>query len=188
MENPIRTRVIARLDALGLKPSSAAVGAKLTAAGLNRTYLYEFVSGKKDAINPRNIPIIAEVLDVTPEYLLAGKTDAAKEGLGISGICEAGAWRETQPDMPLPISLPVDNRFPLEDQRAYLVRGSHAEAMGIIDGSVLVVATTAPARAGDVVVVTRHRGRETEITVTRFENAPTDSTVAGVVLFCLRTF
>jgi SOS-response transcriptional repressor LexA len=213
MENPIRTRVIARLDALGLTASSDALSKRLTAQGLNKTYLYDFVAGVKNSLRMSNLPAEAKALDCSVEYLLSGeesstqtsrkprrnkpkvseeieklpeKTSAAMREL--SGICEAGTWRETQPTMPLPVRLPTDSRFPIEDQRAYLVHGDHAEKFGIGNGSIIVIATTAPARAGDVVVVTRHRGTETEISVTRFENAPGDSKVAGVVLFNFRTF
>lgn len=137
-----------------------------------RTYLNELLTGKKQTVRPKRLPRVAAVLECDPEYLL-GQQDTPKknpEGVGrlrVAGIAEAGAWRTDGAEVEgeyLPIA--ADPRYPAALQRAYLIRGRHAEWAGIDDGDVVVAIKGAGARDGDVVVVrqTRDEG-DSEITI-----------------------
>lgn len=84
----------------------------------------------------------------------------------IAGILEAGVWRgqEAQPFEAIPLA--PDPRFPAERQAAYLVRGHHADALGVRDGDVVLALVDGPPRDGDLVVARRVRSEgETELTV-----------------------
>jgi hypothetical protein len=170
LKNPVRDRVVARLEALGWKPSSAVVRDRLKAEGLNPTYLYEFVSGKKDAVSQRNMPVIARVLQTTVDALAAGPPQTPAALVQIEGVCEEGAWRDVQPPLPFPASIPVHSRYPVDQQHAFLVIGAHAEALQVQDASVLVCVSGVAPRLGDIVVVRRRKpGGDIEYTARRFD-------------------
>ena len=195
MENPMKARVLARLAEMNLKPSSQAIRDALEAEGLNKTYLYELVSGRKSGIPQAKVPVIARVLGVTPDYLNGLTPSSAQAGVRIIGICEAGAWREpNQPRIEGPLIIP-DHRVRADRQVAYLVRGNHAENLGIGDAAIVVAGTGVPPRKGEIVVAERARAdgmRETFIR--RFDDAedpreqPIPDQVIGVVLFSIKTF
>lgn len=159
MENFLRTRVQARLDALGLNPFEAA-----RRAGGERTFLNDILIGKKDTIRRAAIPRVADALDCDPEYLLGAqdvprrapspspgnpgnKPEKAPQGIRLVGIAEAGTWRLAGRSGASP-ALPIapDPRHPAEVQVAYLVRGDHAAGLGATDGAVVVGVTGAQDR------------------------------------------
>lgn len=198
MENKIKDRVLTRLAELGLKPSSFELRAALEAEGFNGTYLYELASGKKNSIPKTKFARLARVLRVPPSYfdgagVLSGANAAAS--VSIVGICEAGAWRKAEPSaLPGPVITP-DSRVAADKQIAYLVRGNHAENIGIGDGSVIVVGTGMSPRNGEVVVVESHReDGMIETLVRKFSDADQSSqpngkqTVVGIVLQAIKTF
>lgn len=171
MENFMRARVQARLDALGLNPFEAA-----RAAGLNRYIVFDLIEGKKSTIRHKAVVQLAQALDCDPEYLIGaqkypkatpeGEAPAAAEGMPLAGICEEGAWRTpdaaTQPQR-LPIA--PDPRYPAEAQAAYLMRGDAGEPLGIRDGDVIVAVADTAFRDGDMIIARRSRqGGEIETT------------------------
>lgn len=157
MENFLRRRVKERLDVLRLNPFEAA-----RRAGAQRHFLDDLLSGKKESIRPDALIRVAEVLDCDPEYLVGAQStprrlpDGEGGSLPLGGICEAGVWRSPGGD-PVPQSMPVapDPRFPAERQIAYLVRGHHADALGLQDGDVLVVLDEDAIRPGDIIICRR---------------------------------
>lgn len=161
----IRVRIRELLDQKGLNPFEAA-----RKAGLERSFINDLLIGKKQTIREKTIPSLAQVLGCDPEYL-AGYQEMPRKSqirdtsrISLSGVCEAGAWRD--PSMPMPDfgELPIvpDPRYKADDQAFYLIRGDHAEGLGIIDGSVIGIVTSGALelshrkiRAGDVVLVAR---------------------------------
>lgn len=165
MDNFLRARVRERLSALGLNPFEAA-----RRMGVDRTFVNDLLSGKKETMRPKAILKAAAALDCDPEFLIGAQATPrrARDGDGglmpLAGICEAGVWR-SQVAEPMPSSLPVafDPRYPRERQAAYLIRGHHADALNLSDGDVLVSVRDEPVRDGDVVIFRRRRGNESEL-------------------------
>ncbi len=192
MENPMRARVLSRLSEMGLRPSSQEIRDKLVSHGLNKTYLYEFVSGKKAQINLNNLPAIADVLGVDVEYLTGEVAGTAPDGVRIVGICEAGAWRAQRAHVHESLKIAPDRRYPVSSQEAYLVHGNHAENLGIPDGSVLVIAKDIHPRAGEIMVARRDRDDGTsEVFAARYEGQVPDQPgfrIVGIVLMAVRMF
>lgn len=198
MENEIRDRVVTRLAELGLKPSSFELRAALEAEGFNGTYLYELVAGRKKGIPRTKIARLAKVLKVDPEYLTGQIEEigiAAGPGVKIVGICEAGAWREPSIVTLKGPAISPDPRVSAESQVAYLVRGNHAENLGIGDASIIVIGKGVIPRSGEIVAVERTREDGTKETSLRKVDdvnfaAQEDGkeTIIGVVLFAIRTF
>lgn len=152
----MRARVRERLSALGISAFEAA-----RRVGAERTFLNDLLVGKKETIRPSAIAKVAEVLDCDPDYLIGAQatprkpTGLASGMMPLAGIVEAGAWRG--PDAVPVEALPVapDPRFPPERQAAYLLRGHHADELGLQDGDVLVAVEDGQSRDGDVVIARR---------------------------------
>lgn len=167
MSYMLKSRIQNRLEYKGLNPFEAA-----RMAGLERSFLNDLLIGKKQTIRSKYMPAIASTLDCDQDYLI-GLQDTPRKVPGgnrsghsmeLVGICEAGAWRDVGyalPDLG-GISIEPDQRYSLDDQECYLVRGDHAAGLGITDGSVVCIALL-PAinddgrslRSGDVVLVER---------------------------------
>lgn len=162
MSERLRTRVRERLDAKGLNPFEAA-----RMAGLERSYVNDLLIGKKHTVREKKLPALASILDCDPDYLMGAqdtprRSGGGRGGMRMAGIVEAGAWRSASSFVssagPMPIE--PDPRFPPNEQEAYRVRGDHAAGLGILDASILCIATTAGLEAtgrklhdGDVVLV-----------------------------------
>lgn len=176
MENLIKRRVGERLSSLGYNPFEAA-----RIAGLERSFINDLLVGKKQSIRGSKLPALAAALDCDQEYLLGiqptprAETDrkTVSEGLRISGLCEAFAWRDFdfRPTSLPDLTILPDERYPAEGQVAFLVRGDHAAGMGVADGSVLCVALAGTIdaagrhlRDGDAVLARRTKGDLIEIT------------------------
>ncbi len=168
MENYMRSRVRERLSALGITAFEAA-----RRVGAERTFLNDLLVGKKDTIRPAAIPKVAEVLGCDADYLVGAQatprkpTGLASGTMPLAGICEAGAWRAPETGEAM-TSLPVahDPRFAPERQVAFLIRGHHADGLGLQDGDVVVAVNDGQAREGEVVIARRRReGGEVEMTV-----------------------
>ena len=189
MENILRDRVRARLEALDLNPFEAA--RRIPA---ERTFLNDLLIGKKDTIRRSAIPGVAAALDCDPGYLI-GSQDAPRRAdagsppqapeipslapatpVPLIGVAEAGTWRPWPVSGP-PQSLPIhhDQRFPAADQVAFIVRGDHAADLGAADGSVILALSGGSYRDGDVVVIRRTRhgddGAEAETSLRRYAHA-----------------
>lgn len=163
MENYMRARVRERLSALGISAFEAA-----RRVGAERAFLNDLLVGKKETIRPSAIRKVAEVLECDPDYLIGAQATPRKApgGMTLAGICEAGAWRGrgSIPVEALPVA--PDPRFPAERQAAYLLRGHHADGLGLQDGDVLVAVEESQARNGDTVIVRRRKETgEVELTV-----------------------
>jgi transcriptional regulator with XRE-family HTH domain len=147
-------------------------------AGLNRSYVYEILRGKKS--NPRNAPLeaLARVLHCRPEYL-RGQVDTpdgeaasraqVDTGLPLAGSCARDVWQTVKTGQRAFLPVAPDPRYPIEDQKAYSVRDQHAEWLGIVEGSILVVVSGLDPRPHDVVVVRRERRGAFELSVRRVE-------------------
>lgn len=166
MENLLRARIRARLNALDINPFEAA--RRIPA---ERTFLNDLLIGRKESIRPARLPAVAAALECDPEYLV-GRQDqprrqaaaqtpeisplAGNSTLPLVGIAEAGTWRPAgKSEAPAALPIPPDPRFPAADQAAYLIRGDHAAWLGAGDGAVVVAVTGAPIRDGDAVIVRR---------------------------------
>lgn len=185
MENPMRARIRERLDALGINEYEAA-----TRAGFQRSYLYEFLTGKKDSIRIQNLEKIAKALDTTVEFL-NGKAEAAIAGtsLPLSGICEHDAWR-TSPAVPVgTVAVPPDARYPIGAQTAWLVRGDHFAPLGIPDGAIVIAVRGVKPRPGDYALVRRKDGQKTEISIAPADaNLGKKDVVIGIITSALKIF
>lgn len=175
MENYLRERIRERLDAAGISPFEAA-----RKIGAERGFINDLLVGKKDTIRQKAIPALAEVLDCDPAYLIGAQAAPrvaeyaerdAVMGMPVAGICEAGAWRDgagAGAGKMLPLA--PDPRFSTQSQRAYLIRGHHADGLGAADGDIVVAVLGADWRDGDTVIARRtKRGRGSELTVRRVE-------------------
>lgn len=193
MENYLRQRVRERLAALGINPFEAA-----RRVGAERTFISDLLTGKKETIRQKLIPKVAEVLDCDPEFLVGAQAvprRAKCDGSGVmtlAGICEAGVWRDHSADK-APVALPVspDPRYPPERQLAFVLRGHHADGLGLMDGDVLVALRDAPAREGDIVISRRIRDAgETELSVRRItsDQGTEGFDVLGIVINAHRVF
>lgn len=173
MDNFLRERIRDRLETMGITAFEAA-----RRAGSDRTFIHDLLIGKKDSIRPASLERIAAALECDPEYLIGAQATTRKPphgtelgGMVLAGICEAGAWRG-QEAAQMPMSLPVapDPRFPSESQAAYLVRGHHADDLGLQDGDLLICINDEAARDGDLVICRRTRARgEVELTARLLE-------------------
>ena len=148
MENPIRHRVAERLSSLGYNPFEAA-----RIAGLERSFINDLLVGKKQTVRGGKLPALAEALQCDQAYLLGIQPTPRAENvhkshnhrLRIIGICEAQAFRPVDFSLSSTddLTIQADDRFPAGEQAAYLVRGDHAAAIGVTDGSVICVALMA---------------------------------------------
>ncbi|MGA0615908.1 hypothetical protein [Paracoccus sp. KR1-242] len=171
MENPMRARIRARLDAIQKNPGEVAIS-----AGFDRIYLYEFLEGRKKNLRWSNVPKIAKVLECDPRYLtgeidtpwpVEGLTTTMTfgeatppmpiRGLPVTGVISLMAWSEGDLKPPAKITVAPDIRYPEADQRAYIVMGDTWKSAGISDGSIVTVANMPP-REGDLVVARVTRG------------------------------
>lgn len=173
MGERLRSRVRERLDAKGLNPFEAA-----RMAGLERSYVNDLLIGKKETIREKKLPALASILDCDPDYLTGAQDTPRRSGAGsggmrMVGIVEAGAWRSASSFVTTAGAFPIDPdpRFPSEEQQAYRVRGDHAVGLGILDASILCIATMAGLEAagrklhdGDVVLVRQSNGGLSELT------------------------
>lgn len=173
-----KERIEARLADLHLTQFDAA-----ERAGLGRTYVYDFLIGKKDTMRKAQLSALASVLDCDPEYLLgrqdtfrradiAGAPAAVEGQMPFGGFCEAGAWRTPgASDWPRAVPISADPRYPAGDQVAFIVKGTHAEPFHIFPESILVAVENITAREGDVVVAERRKpDGDFELTVRKYEN------------------
>lgn len=165
MSHLLKARIQERLDYKGLNPFEAA-----RMAGQERSFINDLLIGKKQTIRGKAIPALAQMLGCDPEYLLGSQVTPrrgampSEQGVTLAGISEAGAWRDEDIVLPdlgkLPLS--TDPRYSPDDQKFYLVRGDHADGLGVNDGSVVCVVSSAALeaanrsiRAGDVVLIKR---------------------------------
>lgn len=157
MSENLRRRIQERLETLGINPFEAE-----RRAHLKRGYINDLLIGKKTTFREKALPALADALECDIEYLTGSAPSPVRtaatieDGMRLSGIAEAGAWRdptmESIPDTPLPI-LP-DPRYSPDELELYLVRGDHAARLGITDGSVVCVLTsTKTIRERDIVLV-----------------------------------
>lgn len=196
MSNPMRTRIAAHLDAIGLKPSSQAIKDALVAQGLHKTYLYEFMSGKKDTVAPKSLPALAKALNVSMGLLDGSDHQAAPAQIKIGGICEEGAWRAPIEPTEARASYLPDTRIDPAQQVAYLVRGNHATSLGIVEGSVVIVGLGMQPRAGEVVLIERLREDGMRQTLLKKHDASQKQSVhggfseqiIGIVLLSIKRF
>lgn len=205
MENPMISRIQERLDALGKNAFEVAI-----AAGFDRTYVYEFLEGRKKSLRWNNIPRLAEQLDCDPKYLTgeintpwpSGDEEGVDAGLPgsiqVSGMVSKDAWFREDFKLPTKITVAPDPRYPAATQRAFVVSGDTWRDHGIVDGSVVVTAPIEP-REGDLLVAqVQRRSGEVQTIIglrkggeIRFEEQPKRSEkveIAGVIVMENRTF
>lgn len=210
MTDLLKQRVQERLRALDISAFEAA-----RRAGFERTFINDLLIGKKRSIGVKNIPRVAEALECDPRYLMGHihaphgpqnpEHHGSDQGVPISGVCEAGVWRES-PAAPAGGERPVpaDPRYAADAQMAFIVRGDHAEKIGLSDGSVALAVAGLPYRDGDTVIARRSRnGAGDEFTIRviqgdrlELKGAPEsgesigidEAEIVGVVIMGLRIF
>lgn len=129
----MRTRIRDRLQELDLPATTAAVQ-----AGLDRSFLSDFLAGKKHNIASSKILPLAHVLQISVGAMLG--EDASCKAVGnspdeahrvqCSTIFEASAWREPSTE-PVPlkqaVNLTPDPRWPASSQSAGIIFDAHAD-------------------------------------------------------------
>ena len=158
MSELLRSRVNERIQALGINPFEAERRAKL-----KRGFVNDLLIGKKDTMREKALAALAAALECDIAYLIGAQqtpTLLPAEFAGsmkLSGIAEAGAWRDPSsadiPEDALPI-LP-DPRYSAAKQSVYLVRGDHAAGLKISGGSIVFAVADGAYREGDVVIAKR---------------------------------
>lgn len=192
MENPMRERIQARLDALGI----SAIEAASRAPNMNKFFIYDFMTGRKSSISVKRIGDVAKALSCSPEYLTGSVREigASPHSMTLSGLIEPGTWRRKQPDLGADLGVTPDDRYPTESQLAFLARGEKLAGIGILDGAIVVATQAIAPRVGDVVVVRNRRkgdgGTEQEITAQKVSKLSecADSDVLGVVIQSIKVF
>lgn len=197
MENPMRERIQARLNALGI----SAIEAAKRVPTLNRYFIYDFMNGKKASIPAKRIEEVAQALECDKDYLLgtARGTIPGLKSLTLSGIIEPGTWRAKQPDFGTPLHVLPDNRFPAESQLGFICRCDDFGELGIPNGAVVVTTLAMQPRVGDIVVTKESRdgptGREHMISAARIASnhklldmSRGDSKILGVVVQAISVF
>ena len=138
----------------------------------------DIVSGKTRSPRLDSLTAIAQVLSVSPEYLL-GRIDtyfpetagALSNSIAIVGSVGAGIWLE---EVTLPggnIQFPSDPRFPNGGLQAWRVDNDSADLL-IGTGGYIVTANMPPFD-GSVVILKRESGEVVERSVRRLERHPT---------------
>ena len=148
MSESLKERVARRLDELELGAITAA-----TSVGLERTYIRDIVTGKKKSVSTEKLPVLAQALRTTVEYLTfrtdnpeprGGRlrvvsrptvTESTVEDLSsgdafnfakVDGSVQAGAFLAVEAfddDLGEVISAPRDPLFPFARQVAHRVKG-----------------------------------------------------------------
>lgn len=183
----MRARIRERMEATGKDQYAVA-----EEAGLSRTSVWAYLTGRTDTIRRSNLEKIAPVLGCTVEELtgeargpasvddgdykdalpnLSGTQPISlrklpQGSLAIEGIIGAWAAASSKPITRIPIM--PDPRYPTAQQSAYLVIGDAWKETGISDGSVVTISKMPP-RDGDMVAVqlTRQNG-ERSVTISEW--------------------
>ena len=182
----ILRRIDQRRQQLKISERAAALQAGLS-SGQIRTMRRQHRLGLQHGASIRTITHLAQALRTTPEWLMSGtgQAEPAAEnaspvtgepaGLRISGVVGAGVWIEAGSDTGEPRAryIPADLRYPAKYQSAYEVRGTSTDRFARPGDFLIVVdrvATGAPVRSGDVVIVTRKKDGLREVTARRFKS------------------
>lgn len=135
-------RVQERLHALQLNPAETA-----RRAGLARTFVADLLHGKKKTVRNDGLAALARALECDVDYLTGAQETPRKNRqqkreeaeIEICGICEAGVWRPIAAPMdPTRIPIAPDQRFSDVPHKAFLIRGSGANRIGIEDGMIVI--------------------------------------------------
>ncbi len=172
----IRRRINARIADLDMPITRVA-----TEAGLERSYLSEYLSGKKQSIRAESVLPLAQVLQCDAAFLL-GTQDRprqyAAEGqaafLPVRGIIENNAWRDVEPDGETS-PLVTDPRWSDDQQFAMKVVGESANRIAANGAFLHIVAGDVPMVDGAVVVIRRKHAAgglfETSLRIVRVSGA-----------------
>lgn len=151
------------------------------ALGVPESTYYGHENGSRDPSRD-DVARYARFFAVSPAWLEYGSTEPtspeAIRRVIVAGETQAGMWREVdalidEPPAPIPA---IETRYGALPQFAYRVRGGSMMADRIFDGDYVICVPYFDARAritdGDIVVVERRRGGETETTVKRVATFP----------------
>ncbi len=160
----LRERLRERLETLDIPITRAG-----ELAGYERTFLVEFLNGKKQSLAMHALPAIARVLNCDSSYLLGEQDEArrfrgASGALKIKGYVELGSYRDdTEVDLPAPIL--ADPRWAADRQFAMQVRDLSADEL-VSDGGILhcITPDRPPQHAEHIILATNRNGLR-EITV-----------------------
>lgn len=177
----MRARIRERLEAIGKDQYEVA-----EEAGLSRTSIWSFLTGRTDTIRRSNLEKIAKALECRVDDLM-GEPDkpTATKGLGLASNIKqmrpapgpsrkasqdvtleiegiVGAWSSSRSGTASRIPIAPDPRHPASQQTAFMVIGDEWKDIGISDGSIVTVAKISP-RDGDLVAIrlTRENGEAT---------------------------
>ncbi len=151
MSDRMRDRVVARLAALGIGPSSIEAKRRLVEQKLSPVYLNDFIIGKKAQLRVTNLEAVARALECTVDYL-TGQSEIWHNGAVLDGVCEVGAWRKRQAQIQHSVGVDPHPDFPWNRQAVFLVTGDKFKKFDIDDGSLVIAITNVEPRLGDKVV------------------------------------
>ena len=170
MDTTIGDKVRERMTALDLTSSEVA-----RKAGLERTFVHDLLTQRKRTVAAKPLIALAHALNCSPEFLVGAPDVTTKQPATIPllGVAETGVWRDAGVEY-MDIK---DKNFPTfspmwghPEIGALLVRGHGATGLGIVDGSIVALATpdTNPGH-GDVIAIQRTKGGLREISLRKIE-------------------
>lgn len=151
-------------------------GSRLSSeAGADRSFISDFIIGKKKTIRADTLARIARILNADVAYFF-GEQDEPKvkqraSGLTLHGFVEAGMWQEADlvhQDWGEPSLLMPDPRFPVDRQFVLGVRGDSMDEVAPPGSQVLAVDwpyAGRPLANGQIVVARRERDQLCEFTL-----------------------
>lgn len=131
-----KDRIQARLDALGLSESAAALN-----GGLERGYIRDFLRGAKTGANGKNLEKLALGLECSIAYLtgesdIVGASTKGAQTMPLVGSIEPGAERRQRPVEE--VAAQADDRYPGLRHVAFSVDTPAYEGRGVPEGHTLV--------------------------------------------------
>lgn len=145
MQETIRDRVEKRLEELGLGAITAA-----NSVGLERTFIRDFVIGRKKTIGADKLPLVAAALQTSVEYLTRGTPPVPSAGgaagaasevtlasgsfvqAAIQGTVQAGHFRQFEDytdEEPVFETIPRDREFPHARHAIFVAEGDSMNSL-----------------------------------------------------------
>jgi phage repressor protein C with HTH and peptisase S24 domain len=161
-DNELRTRIQNRLTELGRSPITAAVG-----VGLERTYIRDFVNGRKDSIRLDKRALVAQALDWSVEQLMNEGARGAPLAATVAGDRLVGAH-----DFPIYAAAQGGNGHMIvhTDVMEYVKRPVILEGVPNAYGILIVGDSMVPAyREGDMALIHPRRPPERDTDVVLYD-------------------
>ena len=181
MTNILAQRIAKRMQEVGI--NGTALSRKI---GKNPGFIRQLMVGDKTTMHADALNLVAKELGCDPAYLLgADGTSTPVPGtieVALAGSIAAGSWRSPGADHFAGASVPsIFNAAAAAEMDMFHYQGP-AHDRGISDGALVgAVKLSRPLTIGDLVVVERKRGDETERSLRRVvaNGTPNLATIAG---------